>query len=126
MGLLLGAWTGWRLWFRPSPEARIWRRQAAIQRRRRSAAGGPTGTLRGLRSQTQAVADVLDGWVSVPVRPLLCVHGPWPARASRLFSRVRVAPLRQLADVLSAGPATRPDAVELASARLLAVFRPAA
>jgi hypothetical protein len=79
-----------------------------------------------LLSQTQAVADVLDGWASVPVRPLLCVHGRWPGRASRLFSRARVVPLRQLADVLRAGPATRPDAVGLASARLLAVLRPAA
>ena len=92
-------------------------------------AGGrrqPDRTLRGLLSQTQAVADVLDGWVSVPVRPLLCVHGRWTARASRLFSRARVAPLRQLADVIRSGSATRPDAVELASARLLAVLRPAA
>jgi len=98
----------------------------ASWRRRRAAAASPAGTLRGLHSQTQAAADVLDGWVSVPVRPLLCVHGPWPARASRRFSRVRVASLRQLADVIRSGPATRPDAVELASARLLAVLRPAA
>jgi hypothetical protein len=32
-GLLLAAWTGWRLRFRPSPGVRVWRRQAAMQRR---------------------------------------------------------------------------------------------
>jgi hypothetical protein len=85
-----------------------------------------TGTLRGLLSQSQALADVLDGWASLPVRPLLCVHGRWPARTSRLFSRIRVAPLGQLADVVRSGSTTTPDAVELASARLLAVLRPAA
>jgi nuclease-like protein len=95
-------------------------------RRRRAAAARTPGTLRGLLSQTQAVADVLDGWVSVPVRPLLCVHGRRPTRASRLFSRIRVAPLRRLADVIRSGSTTTPDAVELASARLLAVVRPAA
>jgi hypothetical protein len=95
-------------------------------RRRRLAAASPTGTLQGLLSQTQALTDVLDGWVSIPVRPLLCVHGRWPARAARLFSRVRVTPLRRLADVIRSGSTTSPDAVELASARLLAVLRPAA
>lgn len=172
MGLLLAGWTGWHLRFRPSAEARGWRRQAAMQRRtaamlaslteegylvlhdvvlpgwldsldhlvagrtgvwvvtswqrRRAAAASPTGTLRGLLSQGQALADVLDGWASLPVRPLLCVHGRWPARTSRLFSRTRVAPLGQLADVVRSGSTTTPDAVELASARLLAVLRPAA
>lgn len=95
-------------------------------RRRRAAAASPTATLRGLLSQAQALAEVLDGWVSVPVRPLLCVHGRWPGRASRLFSRLRVAPLRQVAGAIRSGPTTTPDAVELASARLLAVLRPAA
>jgi hypothetical protein len=95
-------------------------------RRRRAAAASSTETMLGLRSQTQALANVLDGWVSVPVRSLLCVHGHWPARASRLFSRVRVVALRQLADVIRSGSTTTPEAVELASARLLAVVRPAA
>jgi hypothetical protein len=94
--------------------------------RRRAAAASPTGALRRLLSHTQALADVLDGWVSVPVRPLLCVHGRRPARDSRLFSRVRVAPVRQLADAIRPGSATTADAVELASARLLAVLQPAA
>jgi hypothetical protein len=172
MGLLLAAWTGWRLRFRPSRQARLWRRQAAMQRRtaamlapladegylvlhdvvlpgwldsldhlvvgrtgvwvltswrrRPAATASPTRTLRELLSQTQALADALDGWASIPVRPLLCVHGRWPARASRLFSRLRVAPLRKLADVIRTGPAATPAAVEPASTRLLAVLRPAA
>jgi hypothetical protein len=97
------------------------------QRRRPAAAGPtPTGALRGLLSQAQALADVLEGWVSVPVRPLLCVHGRWPGRASRLFPRIRVAPLRQVAEAIRSGPATTPHEAELASARLLAVLRPAA
>ena len=33
MALLLAAWTGWRLRFRPSPGVVVWRRQAAMQRR---------------------------------------------------------------------------------------------
>jgi hypothetical protein len=33
MALLLAAWTGWRLRFRPSPGVGVWRRQAAMQRR---------------------------------------------------------------------------------------------
>ncbi|HEY7606116.1 MAG TPA: nuclease-related domain-containing protein [Actinomycetes bacterium] len=31
--LLLATWAGWRLRFRPSPGVRVWRRQAAMQRR---------------------------------------------------------------------------------------------
>jgi hypothetical protein len=31
--LLLAAWTGWRLRFRPSPGVSLWRRQAAMRRR---------------------------------------------------------------------------------------------
>jgi hypothetical protein len=33
IALLLAMWTGWRLRARPSAEARMWRRQAAMQRR---------------------------------------------------------------------------------------------
>ena len=32
VALLLAVWTGWRLRFRPSPEVRVWRRQATTQR----------------------------------------------------------------------------------------------
>jgi Nuclease-related domain len=174
MGLLLAAWTGWRLRFRPSEGASIWRRQAAMQRRtaavlapladegylvlhdvalpgwldsldhvvvgrtgvwvltswrrRLLPAGGPspTGTLRGLLSRTHALAEALDGWARVPVRPLLCVHGRWSRRVSRSFLPIRVAPLGQLPDAIGAGPMATPDQVELASARLLERLRPAA
>jgi hypothetical protein len=119
MGLLLGAWTGWRLRFRPSAEARIWQRQAATQRR-------TAATLAPLTEEGYLVLHdvVLPGWLDSLDH--LCVHGRWPARASRLFSRVRVAPLRQVAGAIRSGAATTPDAAELASARLLAVLRPAA
>lgn len=32
MALLLAAWTGWRLRLRPSPDVRVWRQQALMQR----------------------------------------------------------------------------------------------
>jgi Nuclease-related domain len=188
-GLLLsvtvGAWLGWpaalavavlawaRVRFRPSPGARIWRRQAAMQRRiagmlapledegyvvlhdvtlpgwldslehlvvgptgvwvigswrrRRLPPGGaaPPQTVRGLRGQAFAVAETLAGWASVPVQPLLCVHGPWPVRP-RPTDGVRVAGPAQLLDVVRDRPRSRPTDLGQATDRLLDVLRPAA
>ena len=129
MALLAAALTWWRLRFRPSAAASIWRRQAAMQRRtagvlgplgeegylilhditlpgwlasldhlvvgptgvwvvesgprrRRLAIGGsdgaPAATLRGLRGQAGAIAEVLDGDAEIPVRGVLCLQGGWP------------------------------------------------
>jgi hypothetical protein len=171
--LLLAAWTGWRLRFRPSAEVGIWRRQAAMQRRTAGMLGpleaegylvlhdvtlpgwldslehlvvGPTGvwvigswqhrrllpggaappqTVRGLRGQAFAVAETLAGWASVPVRPLLCVHGPWPVRP-RPTDGVRVAGPAQLLDVVRDRPRSRPTDLGQITNRLLDVLRPAA
>ena len=53
-----GAWTGWRLRFRPSAEARMWRRQAAMQRRAAAA-------LASLNEEGRLVLHdvVLPGWL---------------------------------------------------------------
>ena len=143
------AWS--RLRCRPSPQAVLWRRQAALQRRtagllqpleqegylvshdltlpgwpaslqhllvgptgvwvveswrrRRLLFGGgaPAATVRGLRGQAAAVAEGLEGLDRVPVRALLCVHGPWPA-STRSFPGGRTAGPRQLAKVVRSGP----------------------
>jgi hypothetical protein len=186
IGLTVGAWLGWqttllaavvawwRLRFRPSAGASIWRQQAAMQRRtadllrpledegylllhditlpgwpdsldhllvgptgvwvveswqrRRlppGGAGAPTGTLRGLRWQADAIAEVLDGLASVPVRSLLCVHGRSSANPRPLQGSQVAAP-RRLAEVVRSGPPVAAGEVERAAARLLEVLRPAA
>jgi hypothetical protein len=186
LGATVGAWLGWpaallvavltwwRLRFRPSPEAAIWRRQAARQRRtaamlgplehegylllhdvtlpgwldsldhlvvgptgvwvvascrRRRRLGGdgaaPAGILRELRAQAEGVAGMLDGSAEVPVRWLLCLHGPWLGSPTTLKGSWFAGP-RRLADLLRSGSRVAPADVELASARLLKVLRPAA
>jgi hypothetical protein len=186
IGLTVGAWLGWqtallaavltwwRLRFRPSAGARVWQRQAVMQRRtadllrplehegylllhdvtlpgwpdsldhllvgptgvwvveswqrRRlppGGAGAPTGTMRGLRWQTDAIAEVLDGLASVPVRPLLCVHGRSSANPRPLQGGQVAAP-RRLAEVVRCRPPVAAGEVERAAARLLEVLRPAA
>jgi hypothetical protein len=184
LGVTVGAWLGWpaalvvavlawsRLQFRPSPGARIWRRQAAMQRRTAAMLGpleaegyvvlhdvtlpgwldslehlvvGPTSVwvigswrrrrlppsgaappaiVRGLRGQTSAVAEVLDGWARVPVRPLLCLHSYWSVRA-RHADGLRVAAPSQLPDVVRNGPRTPTGELGRVLDRLLAVLRPA-
>ena len=170
--LLLAAWTGWRLRFRPSPGVRVWRRQAAMQRRtaevltplgedgylvlhdvtlpgwldsldhvvvgpggvwvvgswrhRRLLPGGPPpATVRGLRGQADAVAEILEGWTGLPVRPLLCLHSPWSVPQGAADS-IRAAALGQLPGIVRSGPSGSPGEVEGAAHRLLAVLRPAA
>jgi hypothetical protein len=81
--------------------------------------------LRGLRWQTEAIAEVLDGWASVPVRSLLCVHGRWSS-GPRSFQGSQVVAPRQLAQVVHSRSPVAPDEVERAAARLLEVLRPAA
>jgi Nuclease-related domain len=193
IGLAMGAWLGWsvtllvvvvawwRLRFRPSVGASIWRRQAALQRRtaealqpleqdgylilhditlpgwpasldhlvvgatgiwviesRRGRLAPPrTGTppwranaaaaglLRGLRWKAAAIADALADAASIPVRPLLCVHGgPWPGGRRWLEDVTLVTP-RQLAGVVRQGSPLPPREVHRAAARALEVLRPA-
>jgi hypothetical protein len=94
-------------------------------RRRPAGAAVPAGLLRELRSQTQAIAEVLDGWAQVPVRPLLCLHGfrprTWPRREG-----IRVTAPRQLAQVVRFGSPVASDEVKRATGRLLEALRPAA
>jgi hypothetical protein len=85
----------------------------------------PAGTLRELRSHTQAIAELLDGWARVPVRPLLCVHGSWP-RTLPARRSTRVTASRRLAQVVRSGSPVAPGEVDRASGRLLEVLRPAA
>jgi hypothetical protein len=185
LGVTVGAWLGWpaallvalltwwRLRFRPSAGAGIWRRQAAMQRRTASTLGplehegylllhdvtlpgwldslehlvvGPTGVwvvascrrrrllggdgaapagiLRELRAQAEGVAGMLDGSAEVPVRWLLYLHGPWGALTTLEGSWL--ASPRRLANLLRSGSKAAPADVELATARLLEVLRPAA
>jgi hypothetical protein len=162
-----------RLRFRLSPGARVWKRQAAIQRRTAGVLGpltdegylvlhditlpgwldsldhlvvGPTGVwvvaswrrrrlrpgssvppaiVRGLRGRAAAVAEVLDGWARVPVRPLLCLHRYWSVRA-RPADGLWVAAPSQLPDVVRNGPKTPSGELGRAVDRLLEVLRPAA
>jgi Nuclease-related domain len=99
------------------------------QRRRRLAVGGsdgaPAGTLGGLRGQAGAIAEVLDGGAGIPVRGILCRQGGWSGPQRSLQDIWVVAP-RQLADVVRHGSKLAPGEVELATARLLEVLRPAA
>jgi Nuclease-related domain len=186
LGATFGAWLGWpaallaavltwwRLRFRPSPQAAIWRRQAARQRRtaamlgplehegylvlhdvtlpgwldsldqlvvgptgvwvvascrRRRRLGGdgaaPPGILSELRAQAEGVAEMLDGLAEVPVRSLLCLHGAWLGTLTTLNGSWLAGP-RRLADLLRSGSKVAPADVELATARLLKVLRPAA
>jgi|GEM_PF-1156764 len=176
MALLAAALTWWRLRFRPSAAASIWRRQAAMQRRtagvlgplgeagylilhditlpgwlasldhlvvgptgvwvvesgprrRRLAIGGsdgaPADALRGLRGQAGAIAEVLDGDAEIPVRGVLCLQGGWPG-SQRSLQDIDVAAPQQLADVVRHGSKVALGEVELATARLLEVLRPAA
>ena len=184
LGDKLGSWAAiaaavlaWsRLRCRPSPQAVLWRRQAALQRRTAGLLGpleqegylvlhdltlpgwpatlehlvvGPTGvwvvaswrrrrllpggaappaTLRGLRGQTAALAEGLhglDGPDRVPVRALLCVHGPWPASPRSFPGRLQVAGPRQLAKLIRSEPPLAADQLQQATTGALHLLRPA-
>lgn len=103
----------------------VWVVESFQHRRPLPGGGPPPTTVRRLRGQADAVAEILEGWARVPVRPLLCVHSPWsvPPRTS---DGVRVVALGQLPGTVRSGPATSPDELELAASRLLEVLRPAA
>jgi hypothetical protein len=99
-----------------------WQRQG----RRPGTAAVPAGILRELRSHTQAIAEVLDGWAQVPIRSLLGVHGAWP-RTRPTLGDIRVTAARQLVQVVRCGSPVAPgEEVERATSRLLEVLRPAA
>lgn len=87
--------------------------------------GVPPGTVRGLRSQAEAIAGVLASCARVPVQALLCVHRRWPVRAGPAGT-LRVAAPAQLPEVVRDDPTTQPTDLEQATSRLLQVLRPAA
>jgi hypothetical protein len=195
IGLTVGAWLGWpmallavlltwwRLRFRPSAGAIVWRRQAAVQRRTADTLQpleregylvlhdvalpgwptsldhlvvGPTGVwvieswqrsrlalrrkgtspwheggataapLHGLRWEAAAIADALVSGAWMPVRPLLCVHGGMRPGDPRLVEGVPLTTPRQLPQVLrKESSPLQPRRVEQATARALALLRPA-
>jgi Nuclease-related domain len=80
IGLLLAAWTGWRLRFRPSPGVRLWRRQAAMQRRA-AAALLPLAEDGCLVLHDVALPGWLDGLDHLVVGPTgVWVVGSWQGR----------------------------------------------
>jgi Nuclease-related domain len=99
IGLTVGAWlgwpmalvaalaTGWRLRFRPSASARIWRRQAAVQRR-------TAGVLRPLeREGCLVLHDVtLPGWPASLDHLVVGSTGVWVVQS---WQRTRLPPLRK-------------------------------
>jgi hypothetical protein len=95
-------------------------------RSRRLLPGGPPpAVVRGLRAHADAVAETLEDWAGLPVRPLLCVHSPWSVTPGAADG-IRVAALSQLPGIVRSGPSASPDEVERATRRLLEVLRPAA
>jgi hypothetical protein len=107
-----------------------WQRGRLVLLRNRSspwlACGAAAGPLRGLHWQAAAIADTLAAGTSIPVRPLLCVHGGARPGTARSVGGLRVATPRQLADVVRQPPRPPPREIERATARALAVLRPAA
>lgn len=88
--------------------------------------GAVAGALGELRGQAAAIAGALGSDISIPVRPLLCLHGGgWPG-SRRLAEGVLVATPRQLERLLRRPLPQPPRDVERATARLLEVLRPAA
>ena len=81
----------------------------------------PSGACAG---RAGAVAEGLDGPDRVPVRPLLCVHGRWPA-STRSFPGGQAASPRQLAKLVRSGPPLAADQVQRATTRALQLLRPA-
>jgi hypothetical protein len=68
---------------------------------------------------------VLNSDAEIPVRGILCRQGGWSG-PPRSLQDIDVAAPRQLADVVRHGSKVAPGEVELATARLLEVLRPAA
>jgi hypothetical protein len=90
------------------------------------ARGATAGPLPELRWQAAAIADTLAGGVAIPVRPLLCVPGGWPA-GHLSMEGVTVATTRQLAEVIrQSSPPLQASDVERATTRALELLRPAA
>jgi hypothetical protein len=107
-----------------------WQRGRLVLLRNRSspwpACGATAGPLRGLHWQAAAIADTLAAGTSIPVRPLLCVHGGARPGSARSVGGLRVATPRQLADVVRQPPPPPPREIARATARALEVLRPAA
>lgn len=100
-----------------------WRRPRLLP----GGAGAAPATVRELRGLADAVAEVLNGWAQVPVRPLLCVHSRWFAPwLSPGPDGLRVADPRQLLVVLRSGEKAPSGELEQATTRLIGVLRPAA
>jgi hypothetical protein len=99
-----------------------WQRPRRQARRTTGTGCAPAAALCG---KVEAIADLLEGGVRVPVRGLVCRQRTW-ARCPRSVQGVRVTTARQLARVVRSGSPVAPGEVEWASGRLLKVLRPAA
>jgi hypothetical protein len=93
-----------------------WQRGRLVLLRNRSspwsACGATAGPLRELHWQATAIADTLAAGTSIPVRPLLCVHGGARPGTARSLQGLRVATPRQLADVVRQPPPPPPREIE--------------
>jgi hypothetical protein len=111
---------GWRLRFRPSPGVRVWRRQAAMQRRAAEVLTplGEDGYL--------VLHDVtLPGWLDSLDHVAVGPTGVWVIESWRHRRLLPGGPPPATVRGLP-GPSASPDEVEQATRRLLAVLRPAA
>jgi hypothetical protein len=104
-----------------------WQRGRLVLLRNRSSPWRGCGATAGsLHWQATAIADTLAAGTSIPVRPLLCVHGGTRPRTARSDEGLRMATPRQLADVVRQPPPPPPREIAQATARALEVLRPAA
>lgn len=88
------------------------------------ARGTTAGPLPELRWEAAAIADIFADGSSIPVRPLLCVHGGTLPEGRSVVS-VQVVTHRQLAETVRHGSPLQHGDVERVTARALQVLRPA-
>jgi hypothetical protein len=104
-----------------------WQRGRLVLLRNRSSPWPACGATAGpLHWQATAIADTLAAGTSIPVRPLLCVHGGTRPGTAQSVEGLRMATPRQLADVVRQPPPPLPREIAQATARALEVLRPAA
>jgi hypothetical protein len=99
-----------------------WQHRGRQARRNTGPNGAPATTL---RAKVEAIADLLEGGVRVPVQGLLCLQRSW-VPCPRSVQGVRMATPRQLTQAVRSGSPVAPDEVEWVSGRLLEALRPAA
>ena len=98
-----------------APAAATWRRRPTRD------PAGPARADRGPRRGPHG----LDGLDRVPVRALLCVHGPWPASPRSFPGGLRTAGPRQLAKLIRSEPPLAADQLQQATTGALHLLRPA-